>query len=302
MTDVLINPQAAELGRRNAILNARGMGHHEARFAGALSIKTVLRGRATWETAGGRFDLVPGSLLVLNDGEEYTITTDALQPVETFCLFFARGFVEDAFRAETEGSAGLIEEPEQTRKIEFFERLHFESPLMREIETARECLKKDRQDCLSSTFYEAALALVREQVDVAKRAGRLPSLRAATRAEIVRRLGVATSYLHASSDRGVTIAEAAREACLSPFHFHRLFTRFHGVTPHRYLNRLRLERARALLRASDRSVIDVATECGFESLGSFTTLYKRTFGVSPGAAKKQESRIGGDRDGATMRP
>ncbi len=297
MTDVLINPNAAALGSVNAILNARGTGHHEARFAGPLSIKTVSRGRATWETRDGRFELMPGSLLLLNHGEEYTITTDALQPVETFCLFFARGFVEDAYRAATTSSEKLLD-LKQTLAISFFEKLHFDSPLVAEVARARARL--DRQECLSSTFYSTAIELVRAQVDVDLRTSRLPSLRAATRAELVRRLGIATAYLHANSDRGVTIAEAAREACLSPFHFHRLFTRFHGVTPHRYLSRLRLERARALLRASDRSVIDVAAECGFESLGSFTTLYKRTFGVSPGVAKKQESRIGGNGSGTTM--
>jgi transcriptional regulator GlxA family with amidase domain len=77
------------------------------------------------------------------------------------------------------------------------------------------------------------------------------------------------------------VAEAAREACLSPFHFHRLFTSFHDTTPHRYLTRLRLQRARTLLRGTTRDVTEVAFACGFESLGSFTTLFTRTFGISP---------------------
>ena len=302
MAPILINPRAAALGGVNAILNARGRGHHEARFTGPLSIKAVIRGRATWETRVGRFELVPGSALILDDGEQYTVEIDALQEVETFCFFFARGFVEDAFRAATTSSVELLDEPGQAGApaLHFFEKLHFDARLVAEVACAHARLT--RGESLDESFDATAIELVRTRIDVEARASRLPALRAATRAEILRRLGIATAYLHASCDRGVTIAEAARAACLSPFHFHRLFTRFHGVTPHRYLSRLRLERARALLRASERSVIDVATECGFESLGSFTTLYKRTFGVSPGAAKKQESRIAGDRSGATMRP
>lgn len=285
---VLVNPPAHALGAANAILNGRGRRHHEPNFAGPLSIKTVIEGRAAWETPAGRFELVPGAVLLLNDGEEYSITADSLQPVETFCLFFERGFVEDAFRAATTSSAELLDAPDRATPVSFCEPLYYDSPLLDEVMLARERLK-ERQDCLSSTFYSAALELVRTHTDARKRAARLPSLRAATRGELARRLGIATSYLHASSDRGVTIAEAARMACLSPFHFHRLFTKFHGITPHRYLNRLRLERARALLRSEHRSVIDVATECGFESLGSFTALYKRTFGVTPGRFS-QDSR------------
>lgn len=274
MHDVAINPPAHVFGRKNAILNARGTRHHESHFAGPLSIKSVVRGSATWETRDGRYELTPCSVLVLNDGEEYSITVDALQPVETFCVFFERGFVEDAYRATLTTSAELLDDPDRVRAISFSERLHFDSPLV-------DALMRTTPGMES--FYTLALQLVRAHGDVDARVAKLPSVRATTRDELARRLELATSYLHANCTRGVTIAEAARAACLSPFHFHRLFTRFHGITPHRYLNRLRLERARAQLRHCGGSVLDVAVACGFESLGSFAALYKRTFGTTPGA-------------------
>src|SRR6185503_16795158 len=80
VSEVLINPRASALGSVNAILNGRSTRHHESQFAGPLSIKTVIAGSATWETGEGRFELVPGTVLLLNDGEEYTVTVDALQP------------------------------------------------------------------------------------------------------------------------------------------------------------------------------------------------------------------------------
>lgn len=298
MPEVQINPPAHALGRVNAVLNGRAMRGYESRFAGPLSVKAVMEGRAVWETDDGRFELVPGSALLLNDGEEYTVTADALQPVETFCFFFERGFVEDAFRATTTGSAALLDAPQRTPAIAFFEKLHFDSPLVAELANAHARLRCGER--LGASFYAVAIQLVRAQAGVAASVARLPSMRAATREELARRLGIATSFLHANCERDVTVAEASRAACLSPFHFHRLFTRFHGVTPHRYLNRLRLERARAILRSSERSVIDVAADCGFNSLGSFTTLYKRTFGTTPGAAKKQESRNAAERARPTM--
>src|SRR5688572_19669900 len=230
MPEVAINPPAHTLGRVNAVLNGRAVRGYESRFAGALSVKAVMRGSAVWETDGGRFEVVRGSALLLNDGEEYTVTADALQPVETFCFFFERGFVEDAFRAMTSGSAALLDAPERTSSIVFFEKLHFDSPLVAEMANAHARLQ--RGEPLGPSFYATANELVRAQAGVAASAARLPSLRAATREELARRLGIATSFLHANCERDVTVAEAARAACLSPFHFHRLFTRFHGVTPH----------------------------------------------------------------------
>jgi len=320
VSEVLINPRASALGSVNAILNGRSTRHHESQFAGPLSIKTVIAGSAAWETGEGRFELVPGTVLLLNDGEEYTVTVAALQPVETFCLFFERGFVEDAARAATTGSARLLDAPDRVEAVSFYERLMFDPALMEEVLRAYRVLGSSAprvlggqtinrgpegprtREAVSESFYTIALQLVRMQCDVNARVAKLPSVRAATRDELARRLAVATSYLHANSARGVTIAEAARATCLSPFHFHRLFTQFHGVTPHRYLSRLRLERARALLRSSDRSVLDVAIDCGFESLGSFSALYKRTFGVTPGLERpnSQEPRNVGAGDGSTL--
>ena len=277
----LLNPPSHLLGTANAVVGGRGVRRYEHRFAGPLSVKAVIRGRAAWETAAGRFELGPGSALVLNDGEEYEVTIDALQPVETFCLFFARGFVEDAGRAFATGSAELLDGGD-AKPMAFAEKLQFDSPLVRAITQAH------ASNVDEDTFYATAIELVKTQRDLAARVARVPALRASTREELACRVAVATAYLHANLDRNVSVAEAAGEACLSPFHFHRLFAAFHGTTPHRYLTRLRLERARTLLRAGDRDVTDVATECGFESAGSFTTLFKRTFGVTPGAIRRNE--------------
>ena len=75
----------------------------------------------------------------------------------------------------------------------------------------------------------------------------------------------------------------ARAAHLSTAHFSREFRRVFGETPHRYLLMRRLERAAALLRNTDRSVADVCFSVGLQSLGSFTTSFTRTYGMSPTA-------------------
>src|SRR4051812_29869000 len=79
------------------------------------------------------------------------------------------------------------------------------------------------------------------------------------------------------------VEEMAAAAGLSRAHFSREFRRAFGESPHAYLLTRRLERAAALLRATDRSVADICFSVGLQSLGSFTTSFTRTYGVSPTA-------------------
>jgi AraC-like DNA-binding protein len=77
-----------------------------------------------------------------------------------------------------------------------------------------------------------------------------------------------------------TLAKAAH---LSPAHFSREFRRAFGESPHQYLLTRRLERAAALLRNTDRSVAEICFAVGLSSVGSFTTMFTRTYGLSPTA-------------------
>ena len=79
------------------------------------------------------------------------------------------------------------------------------------------------------------------------------------------------------------VDDMARAAGLSRAHFSREFRAAFGESPHNYLLTRRMERAAALLRNTDRSVADVCLSVGLQSVGSFTTSFKRTYGMSPTA-------------------
>ena len=79
------------------------------------------------------------------------------------------------------------------------------------------------------------------------------------------------------------VNDLASAAGLSRAHFSREFRRAFGESPHAYLLTRRLERAAALLRNADRSVADICFSVGLQSVGSFTTSFTRSFGVSPTA-------------------
>ena len=76
-------------------------------------------------------------------------------------------------------------------------------------------------------------------------------------------------------------ARLAAVAHVSEAHFIRTFRATFGETPHRYLQRRRVERAMFLLRQTDRSVTDICFEVGFSSLGSFSRTFSEIVGKPP---------------------
>jgi AraC-like DNA-binding protein len=79
------------------------------------------------------------------------------------------------------------------------------------------------------------------------------------------------------------VDDLAHAAGLSRAHFSREFRAAFGESPHSYLLTRRMERAAALLRNTDRSVAEVCLSVGLQSIGSFTTSFKRIYGMSPTA-------------------
>ena len=145
---VLINPASEMIGRENAILSGSGARYYVRDFEGSLSLKSVVRGLADWETNGRRYAVSKNTYLVLNDRQHYTLTIDSPSRVTTFCLFFQRGFVEEINTVTVTPEKRLLDfpgNPTQT-PLEFFNRLEtkdsrsigFAVPL-----SARTCLSND---------------------------------------------------------------------------------------------------------------------------------------------------------------
>jgi AraC-like DNA-binding protein len=98
-----------------------------------------------------------------------------------------------------------------------------------------------------------------------------------------RRLLRARDAMDRSYARPLDVPALARVALTSEAHFIRTFKQTFGETPHRYLQRRRMERAMALLRETDRPVTEICLEVGFASLGTFSRTFKRVLGMSPTA-------------------
>ena len=98
--------------------------------------------------------------------------------------------------------------------------------------------------------------------------------------ELYERIVAAKIFMDENYHEAINLDQISQKAFLSRYHFHRLFSQVYKRTPHQYLTLKRIEKAKDLL-AENKQVIDVCNEVGFESLGSFSTLFKKEIGFAP---------------------
>ena len=92
--------------------------------------------------------------------------------------------------------------------------------------------------------------------------------------------------VHAKMEDELSLDEMAQSVGLSTAHFARMFRKSTGETPHQFVLGQRLERAKAMLRAPDTRVLDVAIACGFKTQQHFAQVFRDACGISPRAYRE----------------
>lgn len=109
-----------------------------------------------------------------------------------------------------------------------------------------------------------------------------------------KRLLLVLMHIQDHLDQVLSLDRLADVAAFSPFHFHRIFRTLIGETLHQHVQRLRLERAAQRLMHSDRPILEIALECGYDSHEAFSRTFKSRFGLPPSrfrAEKRKSPRL-----------
>jgi AraC family transcriptional regulator len=250
-----------------------------------LSVKSVVKGAAFYRTRQGHYRIDEGSFLILNEGQEYWLDIAPGTQTETLCPFFEPGLVEHVSHCLTHSTE------EQLDRIDgiiletgFYERLYPKNGEIGQRLTRLHqglCSHGRSTPWLEDELYGFAAALVRLGEGIRSEVATFPGSRATTRQELYRRLYRSRDYIESCFDQPLSVAAIARVACLSPYHFQRMFRQAFGTTPMQFLQARRLRAASRLLADSDRPITSICFDVGFESLGSFSWLFRKEFGLSP---------------------
>jgi AraC family transcriptional regulator len=286
-----LNPRSRDLPHCSAVLNGHGRRYEVNDYRTTLSLKSVVRGAARYDTPQGHYLLTPDSFLILNDGQRYSLQFDGRAQTETLCPFFQPGFLEQAVATLTVSTERQLDDIELTAPaLDFCERLYPKTgPVARVLADLQAGVRGPQASAtrLEDCMYALARVLAGLRLEARGEAEKFPGLRPGTRVELYRRLYRGRDFLLSCYDRPLTVAAAARVAGLSPFHFQRMFKLAFGRTPMQFLQEVRLEAARGMLVHTGDNITSVCMAVGFESLGSFSWLFRQRFGVSPRAFRTQ---------------
>jgi AraC-like DNA-binding protein len=108
--------------------------------------------------------------------------------------------------------------------------------------------------------------------------------------DVYKKIVTAKLFMDENFHEPIDLDRLSREACLSRYHFHRLFTRIYQRTPHRYLTQKRIEQARQWLVGEELTISEICNNVGFESIGSFSSLFKKVIGLAPQYYRAQVHR------------
>lgn len=106
-----------------------------------------------------------------------------------------------------------------------------------------------------------------------------------------RRLSRVTTYLHTHLDQDLDLNKLAEIACMSPYHWHRIYQAVHGESVVATVKRLRLQRAATYLGRTEMSIEQIAEQSGYANLQSFTRIFSAVYGMPPGRYRKEGTHI-----------
>ena len=249
-----------------------------------LSIKCSMKGSVYFKTSNGNYCVTPGNYFIMNEGQECEGRID--EKTESFSLYFDTKFADSVFRNLISPSDKILNYSyfPKNLPLDFFEKLYphnnILSPLIMKLHLASK-VNYDDDNWINEKFYLLLEKMLILHKNLFEEINKLPPLKLSTKIELYKRVCRAKEYIDSSFTSPITLEEISKEACLSQFHFLRLFKVIYKETLHQYLTQKRMSKALQLLSKTDLSVTEVCFEIGFESMSSFSSLIRKKFGLSP---------------------
>lgn len=262
---------------------------------GPLSVKMARGGREEYRVGGRHLPVSDRNYLILNRGEEYAASVPGGKSMETFCIFFRNDLAEAGLRDLVVPDDQLLDDPEQVDRdpVQFYSGLRrHDAILWPRLTRLRQRLeqKKITPIWLEEETHRLLYDMIRLHRADLRVISTLPAKRTSTRVEQFRRVHRGRDFMEGHLAEEITIEMAAQAACLSTYHFLRLFRQVFGVTPGRYLSDRRIEEAEQLLATTDLPVAQVCDRIGFASPGSFSDLFRRRTGTTPGGYRRASQK------------
>lgn len=263
------------------ILNAQTQQKYRPDIRGPFSLFMNRRGQSRCSIEGYQVAISEDTFLISNAGQYYSLEIESETPVETFNLHLGNALLEQIQASLSLPPEALLLDPmvQAAQPFVFPNRLNPKDAFVRDwIEKTR---LHENGASLEADLLDLMVYLLQSQTEIQKEITRLPALKQGTRQELHLRLNRARDCLYAQPLEAYSLEALAEIACLSKYHFLRMFRAAYGCTPHQFQLLLRVEKARLLLAQTRLSVQAIAELLRFDEPASFSRLFRKKVGVYP---------------------
>jgi AraC-like DNA-binding protein len=231
----------------------------------AVCIAAVTQGTFQYRSTSGAAILAPGAVLLGNQGTCFECRHE--HGTGDRCL---------SFHVDPDLMEGIVAAVPGAKRTTFASPNLPPLPALMPLLAAAEAARDDGDQAALEELTLRLCGAVAAARASTHRSSRAPSTRDG------RRISEALRRLEAEAEGHIALADLARDAAMSPYHFLRTFCRVVGMTPHQFVLHTRLHRAAVRLRRTDETVSAVAFDAGFNDLSTFNRRFRRVMGVNPG--------------------
>ena len=253
---------------------------------GPFSFFLNLRGNSHCTVDGETRRIGEGSYFISNRQQPYTLQVEEGSETETFNIHFGEHFAESVLHSLITPTDRILDQgmEKQLTLFSFFNQLHKRDDVFDAL--IGRIIRSYKEDGFNKLLFEEQLAdlltyHLQQHRHITDAVRKLPSVKVATRIQLYKQLSRAMDAIHSCPGEELTLEMLSSAACLSKYHFLRLFRNVYGHSPHQYIQQLRMEKARSLLSRTDAPVSEVADLLGFVNSQSFSRLFFQRMGVSP---------------------
>jgi len=228
-----------------------------------------------------------GNYFVSNRSQLYTLQVEeGAGGTETFNIHFGDFFSESVLNSLVTPADRILDAgtEKQLSPFLFFNQLHRRDATFNAL--IRTIMTSYKETGFNKLRFEEQLTALlcyhlQQHRHIAEMVNNLSPVRKATRIEVYKRLSRAMDVLRSGFCGEISLDQLAGEACISKYHFLRLFRMAYGLSPYQYIQYLRLEKARVLLADSVVPIMDIAGLLGFDNSQSFSRLFYQRMGLYP---------------------
>lgn len=240
----------------------------------SLTLITNIQGQVFCKVDGHSYKVCPSAFLIINPFQTLEYTINNKEGTETTNIHFNYRFAQNLYNYFTESDAYLLDNTEGTKDNTlplFFNELYYKNSIIAKL--IKQTLLSPEKHCFDEKLAEIGVQLFLNHQEFRKRLKLLKSRKPSTQKELYQRISKVKDIIFYNYKQPLSIEELSKEACISKYHFTRLFKDIYGVSPYQFLKAVRIEKAKELL-AKNYSIQEISDKIGFAESNSFINAFK----------------------------